>query len=705
MYDFSGYATKNDLECADGRIIRHDAFKDNDGTRVPLVWAHIHNTPDNVLGHADLENRDDGVYAFCSFNDTPQGLNAKTLVQHGDINSMSIYANNLKQHGPNVIHGIIREVSLVMAGANPGALIDPVSIKHSADDGSYTYTDLDDEAIIYTGEEFLEHTGDKEDKPMADEKDKTPEEEPKKESKKERSVQDVIDTMNEEQRNVLRFLVGQALEEGGSKEKDDDDDEVKHSADDAEDAEDSDEKKSDKKSDKTVQDVLDGMTEEQRTVVAFLVGQALNDKNNAGSSDKGEVKHSGMEANMKHNIFDNTDGGIEELTKEDVASYIDEAKHNGNGSLRSTFKAHGVGDVSYIAHGVENIDVLYPEARLVGDNPAMIARDTTWVDKVWGAVKKTPFARIKSVAANITEYEARARGYVKGNQKIEEVISLLGRRTEPQTVYKLQKIDRDDVIDIVDLDIVAWMKNEMRLMLNEEIVRAILVGDDRPSNDPSRIHPENIRPIYQDSDVYTIHDEVTIGSSATFNDIADAIIEHAVLARKNYKGSGVPTMYASTDIITRMLLAKDTLGHRMYRNEAELASALRVKEIVEVPIFDGIKRVASITTEEDGRTVTTTEERKLLALIVNLTDYSVGTDRGGEVNLFDDFDLDFNKYEYLLETRCSGALTAPYSAIAIETAGELPFTFGTVSGMYENSKTAKAAAGGTGETGDTGITG
>jgi hypothetical protein len=322
----------------------------------------------------------------------------------------------------------------------------------------------------------------------------------------------------------------------------------------------------------------------------------------------------------------------------------------------------------------------------------------TWVDKVWGAFRKTPFARIKSVAANITEYEARARGYVKGNQKIEEVLSLLSRSTNPQTVYKLQKIDRDDVVDITDLDVVAWMKGEMRTMLNEEIVRAALVGDDRPSSDPSYINPEHIRPIYSDSDVYTIHDNVTIGASATFNEIADTIIEHAVLARKNYMGSGTPTLYASTDVITRMLLAKDQLGHRMYRNEADLAAALRVKEIVEVPIFDGITRTASVSTTSGGQTVTTQEQRKLLALIVNLADYSLGADKGGAVNLFDDFDLNFNKYEYLIETRCSGALIKPYSAIAIETSGDLPFTFGTVSGMYANSKTAKEAAGNTGTT-------
>lgn len=674
MYDFDGYATKNDLECGDGRIIRRDAFKDSDHTTVPLVWQHLHNDPANVLGHADLENRDDGVYAYCVFNDTPSGQNAKSLVKHGDVTSMSIYANKLQQQGKNVIHGIIREVSLVLAGANPGAVINPLSIAHS--DGSYT--ELDDEAIIFSGEDFIQHSDDKDDKVADKKNDET------KDTDDERTVQDVIDTMNEEQKKVLEYLVGQALENKGG--------EVKHSddsdnSDDSDDSNDSDDSDNSGDSGETVDDVLKTFNAKQRKVLEFLVGQAL------ASKESGEVKHDDMEDDMKFNAFDKQNDDYMELSHSAIAEMIDEAKSGANGSLKNEF----------LSHGIENLEILYPEAKLVGNNPELISREMTWVDKVWGAVNKTPFSRIRSVAANITEYEARARGYVKGNLKVEEVISLLGRTTTPQTVYKLQKIDRDDVIDITDLDVVAFMKREMRLMLNEEIVRALMVGDDRPSNDPSYINPEHIRPIYQDSDVYTIHDTVTIGSSATFNEIADTIIEHAVLARKNYMGSGTPTMYASTDVITRMLLAKDQLGHRMYRNESELAAALRVKEIVEVPIFDGVKRTASITTEQNGTTVTTQEERKLLALIVNLSDYNIGADKGGEVNLFDDFDLNFNKYEYLIETRCSGALTKPYGAIAIETAGDLPFTFGTVSGMYMGSKTQRAKDAGT--TGTTGTTG
>ena len=664
-YDFSGYATKNDLRCGDGLVIRKDAFKENDHTRVPLVWQHMHDDPGNVLGHADLENRSDGVYAYCKFNDTSSGQNAKELVRHGDVNALSIYANRLKRSGSDVLHGTIREVSLVLAGANPGALIDPLSIAHS--DG--TYTDIDDEAIIYTGEyfeSFIQHADDGEDDDMA-KGDST------------ETIQDILDTMDEKQLDVVEYLVGQALSQSDDDDDDDDydddddDDDVQHA-----DMDDDNE---------TVQDVLNTFNEKQRKVLEFLIGQALSENESAEHDDFYDYE----EDYMKFNAFDSNGDDVMELSHSAIEEYIADAKTGSNGSLKNEF----------LEHGIENLEVLYPEAKLVGQNPELITREMTWVDKVWGGFRKTPFSRIKSVAANITEYEARARGYQKGNQKIEEVLSLLSRSTTPQTVYKLQKIDRDDVIDITDLDVVAWMKGEMRVMLNEEIVRAALVGDDRPTSDPSYINPEHIRPIYQDADLYTIHDNVTVGSSATFNEIADTIIEHAVLARKNYMGSGQPSLYASTDVITRMLLAKDQLGHRMYRNESELAAALRVKEIVEVPIFDGITRVATISSQQGGQTVTTQETRKLLALIVNLADYSLGADKGGAVNLFDDFDLNFNKYEYLIETRCSGALTKPYSAIAIETSGDLPFTFGTISGMYAGSKTAKAAAGETGDTGST----
>lgn len=624
-YDFSGYATKNDLTCGDGRIIRKDAFKDCDGKTVPLVWHHIHNDPMNVLGHADLENRSDGVYAYCSFNDTPQGKNAKSLVQHGDINSMSIYANNLQQHGSSVVHGVIREVSLVLAGANPGATIDPLSIAH--EDG-YT-TELDDEAIIYTGELF--HADDDEEDEMEETKDDT-----KNPDKK--SVQDVIDSMTEEQRNVLYYLVGMAIKDKNP-EKDSDDD--------------------DKEDDESVE-------------------------HSAGGND------------MHRNVFDNSDEATETLSHDAMNEILAEAPRVGN--LKDAF----------LEHGIENLEILFPEARAIDQNPTFIKRETGWVDTLWGALKKTPFSRIKSRTANITEYEARARGYIKGNQKIEEFFSLAARTTTPTTVYKLQKLDRDDIIDITDMDVVAWMKQEMRGMLEEELAAAVLIGDGRPANDVSKINEGNIRPVYHDDDLYCMHELVEIPSSATYTDIADSLIEAALLSRKDYKGSGNPWMFTTNDVLTRMLLAKDGIGHRLYKTEAELATALRVDRIVEVPVLEGAKRTAQVK-QSNGST--TNENRTLLALIFNPKDYVIGADKGGAVTMFDDFNLDYNKYEYLIETRCSGALQDPYTAIALETSDELPFEFGPRSGDYSTATMTKDSVGWPegydkyGKTGGTGTTG
>ena len=610
-YDFSGYATKNDLTCGDGRIIRKDAFKDCDGKTVPLVWHHIHNDPMNVLGHADLENRDDGVYAYCSFNDTPQGQNAKTLVQHGDVTSMSIYANKLKQQGNNVLHGMIREVSLVLAGANPGALIDPLSIAH--DDGSYT--EMEDEAIIHTGLTFELCT----DKPELDE--------------------------------VIQH----------ADESDDEEDDV-----------------ADKE--KTVQDVIDSMTEEQKNVMYYMVGTALENAG-AGDDDEDAAEHSGYYEgdSMHHNVFDQTDDGADTLTHDDMNAILAEAPRVGN--LKDAF----------LEHGIENLEILFPEARAIENTPTWIKRETGWVSAWWGALKKTPFSRIKSRTANITEYEARARGYVKGNQKIEEFFSLAARTTTPTTVYKLQKLDRDDIVDIVDMDVVAWMKSEMRLMLEEELAVATLIGDGRPANDVSKINEQNIRPIYHDDDLYCIHKVVTIPQSATYVQIADALIEAALLSRKDYKGAGQPWFVTTNDVLTRMLLAKDEIGHRLYKTEAELATALRVSRILEVPVLEGATRVAQVPGETEGSTVN--ETRTLLGLIVNPNDYVVGADKGGAVTMFDDFNLDFNKYEYLIETRCSGALQDPYTAIALETTSTLPFTFGPRSGDFSTATKTKDAKG------------
>lgn len=623
-YDFSGYATKNDLTCGDGRIIRKDAFRDCDGKTVPLVWHHIHNDPMNVLGHADLENRDDGVYAYCSFNDTPQGQNAKSLVQHGDITSMSIYANKLKQQGSNVIHGVIREVSLVLAGANPGATIDPLSIAH--EDG--TATELDDEAIIYTGElfhaeepagEYIEHEdSDEEEDDMPNPKEKT--------------VQDVIDSMTEEQKNVMYYMVGMALKGEGA---DEDDESAEHSDD--------------------------------------------------GGND------------MHRNIFDNSDEGTETLSHDAMNEILAEAPRIGN--LKDAF----------LEHGIENLEVLLPDYKNLDNTPTWIKRETEWVTALWGALKKTPFSRIRSRYANITEYEARARGYITGNQKIEEYFSVASRTTTPTTVYKLQKLDRDDIIDITDMDVVAWMKQEMRGMLEEELAAAVLIGDGRPANDVSKINESNIRPIYTDDDLFCIHELVTIPSQATDVQIAKALIRVALLSRKKYKGTGAPWFITTNDVVTRMLLAEDQIGHRLYNNDADLASALRVSRILEVPVLEGATRTAQVTDPDTG--TTTSEQRTLLGLIVNPADYNIGADKGGAVTLFDDFNLDFNKYEYLIETRCSGALKDPYTAIALETTDTLPFDFGPRSGDFTTATKTKDANGWPegypkyGQTGTTGTTG
>lgn len=624
-YDFSGYATKNDLTCGDGRIIRKDAFRDCDGKTVPLVWHHIHNDPMNVLGHADLENRDDGVYAYCSFNDTPQGQNAKSLVQHGDITSMSIYANKLKQQGSNVIHGIIREVSLVLAGANPGATIDPLSIAH--EDG--TATELDDEAIIYTGELFHaeEHAGE-----YIEHEDSDEEEDDDMPNPKEKTVQDVIDSMTEEQKNVMYYMVGMALKGEGA---DEDDESAEHSDD--------------------------------------------------GGYD------------MHRNIFDNTDEDLETLSHDAMNEILAEAPRVGN--LKDAF----------LEHGIENLEVLMPDYKNLETTPTWIKRETEWVAALWGALKKTPFSRIRSRYANITEYEARARGYITGNQKIEEYFSVASRTTTPTTVYKLQKLDRDDVVDITDMDVVAWMKQEMRGMLEEELAAAVLIGDGRPANDVSKINESNIRPIYTDDDLFCIHELVTIPNQATDVQIAKALIRVALLSRKKYKGTGAPWFITTNDVITRMLLAEDQIGHRLYKTEAELAAALRVSRILEVPILEGATRRAQVVNPDTG--ATTYETRTLLGLIVNPADYNVGADKGGAVTLFDDFNLDFNKYEYLIETRCSGALKDPYTAIALETTDTLPFDFGPRSGDFTTATKTKDANGWPegypkyGQTGTTGTTG
>ena len=561
-YDFSGWATRNNIRCSDGRTILKDAFKHNDGQTVPLVWNHDHNDPLNVLGHALLENRDEGVYAYCTFNDTDAGRNAKALVEHGDVTALSIYANQLKQQGPNVLHGAIREVSLVLAGANPGAFIDSI-IRHGEES--------DEEAIIYTGEELvLEH---------ADE---------------------VKDNFTPPSGN-----------------------------------------KKDEKGEKTVQDVFDTLNEEQKTVVYALIGQALDDSNQNENNEK-----EGND-NMKHNVFDQDQKEKENvLTHADMETIISEGKRYG--SLKDSFLAHTA------QYGIDHIDYLFPDAKNVTNQPDFIKRDDSYVQKVLRGVHHTPFSRIKSTHANITADEARAKGYIKGNLKKEEVFTLLKRTTTPTTIYKKQKMDRDDIIDITDFDVVAYIKAEMRMMLDEEIARAILVGDGRSTSSDDKIPETNIRPIAKDEDLYTIKAPVAVAKDATEDAIAKAFIRTVIKSRKEYKGSGSPTLFTTEDMLTNCLLLEDNNGRIIYDSVDKLATTLRVKEIVPVEVMEGVTRTVS------------SKNLPLMAILVNLNDYYVGADKGGAINMFDDFDIDYNQEKYLIETRISGALVKPYSAIAFE---------------------------------------
>ena len=561
-YDFSGWATRNNIRCSDGRTILKDAFKHNDGQTVPLVWNHDHNDPLNVLGHALLENRDEGVYAYCTFNDTDAGRNAKALVEHGDVTALSIYANQLKQQGPNVLHGAIREVSLVLAGANPGAFIDSI-IRHGEES--------DEEAIIYTGEELvLEHADEVKD-------NFTPPSGDKKDEKGEKTVQDVFDTLNEEQKTVVYALIGQALDESNQ-----------------------------------------------------------NENNEKEGND-----------NMKHNVFDQDQKEKENvLTHADMETIISEGKRYG--SLKDSFLAHTA------QYGIDHIDYLFPDAKNVTNQPDFIKRDDSYVQKVLRGVHHTPFSRIKSTHANITADEARAKGYIKGHLKKEEVFTLLKRTTTPTTIYKKQKMDRDDIIDITDFDVVAYIKAEMRMMLDEEIARAILVGDGRSTSSDDKIPETNIRPIAKDEDLYTIKAPVAVAKDATEDAIAKAFIRTVIKSRKEYKGSGSPTLFTTEDMLTNCLLLEDNNGRIIYDSVDKLATTLRVKEIVPVEVMEGVTRTAGA------------KNLPLMAILVNLNDYYVGADKGGAINMFDDFDIDYNQEKYLIETRISGALVKPYSAIAFE---------------------------------------
>lgn len=568
-FDFSGYATKNDVVCSDKRTIRKDAFKKNDGTIVPLVWQHVHSDPANILGHAYLENREDGVYAYGIFNDTEQGLNAKKLVEHGDITALSIYANQLLEKNLIVHEGAIREVSLVLAGANPGAKIDLLTFSHS--DGSENV--VEDEAIIYSGLGL---------------------------DKKEVEHADATD--------------------------------AKTSSDDSE----------------TVADVFETLNEKQKTVVYAIIAQAIDGE--AAATTDGEAAHSddeGDKAVMKKNVFnqeDDADKGTTTLTHAQFSEIISDAQKMG--SFKASVLAH------LDEYGITNIGYLFPDARTLTPDPDMISRDMTWVQTFMSGTRHSPFSRVKSVAADITADDARAKGYVKASLKKEEVIALLKRETTPTTIYKKQKLDRDDIVDITDMDVVAWLKAEMRVMLDEEIARAALIGDGRDAEDADKISETNIRPIWTDADMYSHKEQLVVDTDV------EGVIEGIIRARKNYKGSGNPTLFIGSDLLTSMLLLKDTTHRRLYATQAELQSALRVSNIVEVGLLDGLTR-------ETGAGPTL-KEWTLQGILVNLKDYVFGSDKGGALGMFDDFDIDYNQYKYLIESRLSGALTKPKSAVVIE---------------------------------------
>lgn len=556
--DFSGWATRNDLLCGDGRTIRKNAFIDNDGATVPLIWGHKHDDPNAVLGHAILENRDSGVYAYGVFNDTEQGQIAKKLVNNGDVRSLSIWANQLKQIGNDVVHGNIRELSLVLAGANPGAYVDFV-MAHGDGEEDTLYASYDENIMLHHSDEKA------------------------------------------------------------------DDGKVEKKAAESE------------KKEKTVGEVLDTLTEDQRTVIYALLGQTLEDVKS------GENKE--VDGEMKHNVFDNDVQETEVLSHDAMNTIISDAKRYG--SMKDSFLAHAE------EYGIKNIDYLFPDAKSLNTPPEFIQRDTGWVQKVMNGVHHTPFSRIKSMFADITEDEARAKGYIKGKLKKEEVFSLLKRTTTPTTIYKKQKLDRDDIVDITDFEVIAWLKREMRFMLDEEIARTILIGDGRLASSDDKINEQNVRPILNDNDLFVIRWAVAAGSSAS--DKANNFITATIKSRKNYKGSGKPILFTTEDMLTDMLLLEDKIGHKLYKTESELATTLRVSEIVPVPPMENFKDSA---------------DKEVYGVIVNLDDYNVGADKGGAVNMFDDFDIDYNQQKYLIETRCSGALTKPFSAIVLRAGSE-----------------------------------
>ena len=627
-YDCSGWATRANMLCSDGRTIRKNAFEECDGKTVPVVWNHEHDDPNAVLGHAVLENRDNGVYAYISFNDTEAGQNAKALVQHKDIDRLSIWANKLKHLGGDVIHGVIREVSLVLAGANPGAVIDSV-IAHG--------DNTDEEAIIRCGE-YIEF-GDE--LTHSDDKKKGETEVAKANEKKgnDKTIKDIFDTLTEEQQNAVYALLGMAVEDKGKdkKEEKEETDEVKHAD-------------SESESEETIGNIFETLNDKQKKVVYALIGMAaeegLGDEDEDKDKDNDDVEHSeeGETDCMKHNVFD------KETMKKDqeILSHSEFNEIMGEARRRGSLKD------AFLEHGITDIDVLFPDAQTIDKTPGFIQRDNDWVTLVMNSVHKTPFARVKSIFADITEDEARAKGYIKGKQKKDEVFKMLKRVTTPVTVYKKQSMDRDDMLDITDFDMIPWLKGEMRMMLNEELARAFLFGDGRSTSAEDKINEQNIRPIWIDDDVYTVKSEIAITKATTAEEKAQAFIKACIKSRKEYKGSGNPDMFISEDMLTDCLLLEDKNGRVIYDTVEKLATRLRVDKIIPVPVMEGLSRIKGANTHF------------LAGLYVNLKDYNVGTDKGGDVTMFDDFDIDFNKQKYLIETRCSGAMSKPYAAVAIE---------------------------------------
>lgn len=616
-FDFSGYATKNNLKCSDGRIIRQDAFRDNDGQTVPLVWQHMHNEPSNVLGHVLLENRSDGVYAYAKFNDTPTGETAKSLVLHGDVKALSIYANNLVHKGADVIHGAIREVSLVLSGANPGAHIDPLTIMHA--DGSTDTTE--DEAIIYTGLDLsiideLKH---------ADENDDVKEEE--------ETMAQVFDSLTPKQKDLVYAMIAQVANDKS----------IAHDAFDKEEEINPEDEQSEEEEVEVEDEEFEDDEDEE---FEDAEDEEEDDYDDEEEEEEEEITHfAGGEHFMKKNVFEQDNDSMvqqDTLSHAQFSAIVDSAQKFG--SFKESFLSH------VDAYGITNIGHLFPDPKVADSMPSLIAREMEWVGKVMAGVKNTPFSRIKSVAFDITAEEARALGYVKGSKKKDEVVRALKRTTLPSTIYKKQRLDRDDIIDITSLDVVAWLKKEMRMLLDEELARAILIGDGRALESDDKISEEHIRPIYKDDELYAhpvLVDNTTILAS----------IDDIIRSRKHYKGSGSPTLYVNGDFLTDMLLLKDKQDRYIYNNETDLAVKLRVSNIVEVPVMENILRVDATDAAKSY---------ELLGLIVNLKDYRVGADRGGEVSMFDDFDIDYNQHKYLIETRCSGALVQPKAALVLE---------------------------------------